>query len=144
MTANTPRLAELFASQLPQGLAVRARALLRVQAALERALPAALSGRVRALLLEAEVLSLACDSGAVASRLRHQGDALIAALGHQGIVVASVRVSVNPDLRASYAQPVEKTGLPPAALARLAELNETIVDGPLKDALSRLLAHHRP
>jgi len=139
---STTSLSDLLASQLPHGLVVRAQALLKIQAAIERALPAALSGHVRVMQLENAVLSLACDSGAVASRLRHQTDALIASLGKQGIVVSDVRVSVNPELMARYTHPVEKTGLPPAALEGLAHLNAEIEDGPLKDALSQLLRHH--
>ena len=141
MSANS--LADLLASQLPNGLAVRARVLLGTQAALERALPAALAGHVRVMQLENAVLSLACDSGAVASRLRQQTDALLADLGKHGIVATSLRISVNPELRARYVHPVEKTGLPPAALDGLAHLNEEIEPGPLKDALDRLLHHHR-
>jgi len=136
-------LADLLASQLPHGLVVRAQALLKVQAALERALPAALSGHVRVMQLENGSLSLACDSGAIASRLRHQTDALIASLGQHNIVVTTVRVSVNPELMARYAHPVEKHGLPPAALDGLAHLNAEIEEGPLKEALDRLLRHHR-
>ena len=136
-------LSDLLASQLPGGLAVRARALLNIQAALERALPAGLAGHVRVMQLENGALSLACDSGAVASRLRHQTDALIARLTMHGIAATSLRVSVNPDLLPRYVHPVEKTGLPATALEGLANLNSAIADGPLKDALDRLLQHHR-
>jgi hypothetical protein len=137
-------LADLLARQLPNALAVHARTLLDTQDALERALPTALAGHVRVMQLENAVLSLACDSGAVASRLRHQTDALIASLAKQGIVATAVRVSVNPDLQARYVHPVEKAGLPPAALDGLAHLSADIEDGPLKDALTRLLRHHAP
>jgi hypothetical protein len=136
-------LSDLLASQLPHGLAVRARALLNTQAALDRALPAALAGHVRVMQLENGLLSLACDSGAVASRLRHQTDALMASLGKHGVAVTAVRVIVNPELLARYVHPVEKTGLPPAALDGLAHLTAEIEEGPLKDALDRLLRHHR-
>lgn len=136
-------LADLLASQLPQAVAVRARALLKVQGALERALPAALAGHVRVNQLENGVLSLACDSGAAASRLRQLTDTLIASLGKRGIVVTALRVSVNPELLARYVHPVDKAGLPPAALDGLAHLNAEIEDGPLKEALDRLLRHHR-
>lgn len=136
-------LSDLLASQLPHGLAVRARALLNTQAALDRALPAALAGHVRVMQLENGLLSLACDSGAVASRLRHQTDALMASLGKHGVDVTAVRVTVNPELLARYVHPVEKTGLPPAALDGLAHLTAEIEEGPLKDALDRLLRHHR-
>lgn len=136
-------LADLLASQLPHGLAVRARALLSTQAALERALPAALAGHVRVMLIENGLLSLACDSGAIASRLRQQTDALMASLGKREIVVTAVRISVNPELLARYVHPVEKHGLPPAALDELAHLNTEIEDGPLKEALDQLLRHHR-
>jgi len=136
-------LADLLASQLPNGLAVRARALLNTQAVLERALPAALAGHVRVMQLENNVLSLACDSGAVASRLRQQTDALLAKLAKHGVAATALRVSVNPDLLARYVHPVEKTGLPSSALDGLAHLNAEIEDGPLKDAIDRLLRHHR-
>lgn len=136
-------LSDLLASQLPSGLAVRARALLNTQAALERALPAALAGHVRVMQLENAQLSLACDSGAVASRLRHQTEALLVKLAKHGIAASAVRVSVNPELLARYTHPVEKTGLPPAALDGLAHLNAEIEEGPLKEALERLLRHHR-
>jgi len=136
-------LSDLLASQLPPGLAVRARALLNTQAALDRALPAALAGHVRVMQLENGQLSLACDSGAVAIRLRHQTDALMASLGKHGVDVTTVRIIVNPDLLARYVHPVEKTGLPPAALDGLAHLTAEIEEGPLKDALDRLLSHHR-
>jgi hypothetical protein len=136
-------LSDLLASQLPPGVAVRARALLNTQAALDRTLPAALAGHVRVMQLENGQLSLACDSGAVASRLRHQTDALMASLGKHGVDVTTVRIIVNPDLLARYVHPVEKTGLPPAALDGLAHLTAEIEEGPLKDALDRLLRHHR-
>ena len=135
-------LADLLASQLPNGLAAHARDLLKTQTALDRSLPAALAGHVRVMQLENGVLSLACDSGAVASRLRHQTDTLMASLGKHKITVTAVRVSVNPDLLARYVHPAEKTGLPPAALEGLASLNAEIEDGPLKDALNNLLRHH--
>ncbi|HQT70198.1 MAG TPA: DUF721 domain-containing protein [Thiobacillus sp.] len=140
---SSASLADLLASQLPQGLAVRARLLLNTQAALDRALPAALSGHVRVMQLENSVLSVACDSGAVASRLRQLSDALVVGLVKRGIAAASLRVSVNPELMARYVHPVEKNGLPPAALDGLAHLNAEIEDGPLKDALDKLLRHHR-
>ncbi len=136
-------LSDLLASQLPHGLAVRARALLNTQAALERALPAAIAGHVRVMQLENGGLSLACDSGAIASRLRHQSDALIGQLGKQGVPVTALRISVNPELLPRYTHPVEKTGLPPSALDGLAHLNAEIADGPLKDALAQLLRHHQ-
>ncbi len=140
---SATRLADLLASQLPNGLAARARALLAAQDALERVLPAALAGHVRVVQLENGALSLACDSGAVASRLRQQTDALITGMARHRIEVAAVRISVNPELLARYVHPVEKAGLPPAALDGLAHLNAEIEDGPLKEAIDRLLRHHR-
>jgi hypothetical protein len=136
-------LSDLLASQLPQGLATHARELLKTQGALDRTLPAALAGHVRVMQLQNAVLSLACDSGACASRLRHQSDALLAGLARNGFAVTSMRVSVNPDLLPRYTHPVEKAGVPPAALDSLAHLNAEIEDGPLKDALDHLLRHHR-
>lgn len=137
-------LADLLASQLPGGLAARARALLKVQAALDRALPAALAGHVRVMQLEDGMLSLACDSGAVASRLRQQTGPLLETLAKHGVAARSARVSVNPELLARYTPPADKAGLPATALDGLAHLNADIEDGPLKEALTRLLRHHAP
>lgn len=136
-------LADLLASQLPNSLAVRARVLLGAQATLDRALSATLAGHVRVVQLENGLLTLACDSGAVASRLRTQTAALMATLGTQGMAVTEIRVSVNPELLPRYVHPIEKKGLPRSALDDLSNLNATIKDGPLKDALDRLLQHHR-
>lgn len=141
MSANS--LADLLASQLPGPLAVRARALLGAQATLERALPAAIAGHVRVMQLENGVLSLACDSGAIASRLRNQGDALLAKLVTLNIAASSLKVSVNPELLPRYVHPVQKQGLPDTALNGLAWLNASIEDGPLKEALAKLLLHHQ-
>jgi hypothetical protein len=136
-------LSDLLASQLPHSLAVRARVLLNTQAALERALPAAIAGHVRVMQLESGVLSLASDSGAIATRLRQESNALTARLVKLGVAVDAVRISVNPELLPRYTHPVEKTGLSPAALNGLAHLNAEIEPGPLKDALDQLLRHHQ-
>ncbi len=141
---SAARLAELLARGLPQGVAARAQALLRVQAALDRALPAALAGHVRVMQLEQRTLALGCDSGAVASRLRHDSATLIEKLEGLGVGVDHLRVSVDPGLLARYAPPVDKPGVPAAALDSLAQLNADIEDGPLKEALGRLLRHHAP
>jgi hypothetical protein len=135
-------LPELLARGLPAGVAARAQALLRVQAALDRALPAALAGHVRVMQLEQRTLALACDSGAVASRLRHDGTALVEKLDRLGVGVDRLRVGVDPGLLARHAPPVDKPGVPAAALDGLAQLNASIEDGPLKEALTRLLRHH--
>lgn len=140
MSAST--LSELLASQLPANLAARARVLLASQSQLDRALPAALAGHVRVMQLDNGVLSLACDSGAVAARLRHQHAALLEKLARTGLAASSLRITVNPELLPRYVHPVEKTGLPDTALTGLAGLSATIEDGPLKEALNRLLRHH--
>ncbi len=140
---SVERLADLLARRLPAGVAARGQALLQLQAALDRALPAPLVGHVRVRALENGVLALACASGAVVSRLRRETDTLVAVLEKRGFAVASVRSSVDPQLLAPYVAPHEKAGLPPTALDGLARLEAGIGDGPLKEALARLLRHHR-
>lgn len=137
------RLSELLSSRLPASLATRARALLKVQNELERALPAALAGHVRVMQLEGGVLSIACASGAIASRLRHQTGPLLATLSKRGIDASAIRVHVDPGLAAPYVPPSEKATLPAGALDDFAQLREAIPDGPLREALGRLLRHHR-
>lgn len=136
-------LSELLASQLPATLRARAQALIQLQDQVDRSLPAALSGHVRVLQLAEGQLRLACDSGAVASRLRHLSERLVADLSARGVAVTSLRVSVNPELLATALPPLVKPGLPAAALDSLAQLGKDIDEGPLKQALGRLLRHHR-
>lgn len=135
-------LSEILASQLPTALRDRAQALIGMQTQLDGSLPAALNGHVRVLQLEDGLLRLACDSGAVASRLRHQSDSLVAEMVRRGVAVSSLRVSVNPELLASAIPRADKPGLPAAALDSLAQLDAEIEEGPLKQALDRLLRHH--
>ncbi len=135
-------LSDLLATQLPAALRVRAQGLMRAQAALDRSLPPALAGKVWVAQLENGNLHLACDSGAVASRLRHQTRALATELTQRGLIVDHVRVSVKPELQHVAPPVADKPGLPAAALTSLAQLNTEIGDGPLKQALSRLLSHH--
>ena len=133
----------MLASQLPAPLLARAKILLRAQAAIERCLPPALAGSVWVAQLDKGNLHLACISGAVATRLRNQTRALATELSQHGLIVDHVRVSVQPEFQPSPAVVVNKPGLPTTALTSLAQLNTEIEDGPLKQALDRLLSHHR-
>ena len=133
----------MLASQLPAPLLARAKILLRAQAAIERCLPPALAGSVWVAQLDKGNLHLTCDSGAVATRLRNQTRALATELSQHGLIVDHVRVSVQPEFQPSPPVVVDKPGLPTTALTSLAQLNTEIEDGPLKQALDRLLSHHR-
>ena len=130
-------------AQLPAPLLARAKILLRAQAAIERCLPRALEGSVWVAQLDKGNLHLICDSGAVATRLRNQTRALATELSQHGLIVDHVRVSVEPEFQPSPPVVVNKPGLPTTALTSLAQLNTEIEDGPLKQALDRLLSHHR-
>ena len=133
----------MLATQLPAPLLARAKILLRAQAAIERCLPQALAGSVWVAQLDKGNLHLTCDSGAVATRLRNQTRALATELSQHGLIVDHVRVSVQPEFQPSPTIVVNKPGLPTTALTSLAQLNTEIEDGPLKQALDRLLSHHR-
>lgn len=136
-------LPDLLAGQLPAALALHARTLLRTQSLLEQLLPPALIGHVRVMQLDNHQLSLACDSGAVASRLRHDSTALLDRLASQRVPVSRLRVTVDPALAAPHVPPAEKQGLPSTALDSLDQLETGLDAGPLKDALARLVRHHR-
>lgn len=136
-------LSDLVSRGLPGPVAAHARDLLALQARLDRELPAALAGHVRVMQLDQKTLSLACESGAVAGRLRREHDVLLERLRMAGLAVEVLRVTVDPGLVPRYVHPVEKPGVPVSALDGLAALNASIEDGPLKQALDRLLRHHR-
>lgn len=136
-------LSDLLAGQLPAALANHARTLLHAQSVLERLLPPSLIGHVRVMQIDNQQLSLACDSGAVASRLRHDSTVLLERLALQRVPVTRLRVAVDPALAARYVPPAEKQGVPSAALDSLDRLEAGLDAGPLKDALARLVRHHR-
>ena len=136
-------LSDMLATQLPAALLARAQVLLRAQAAVERSLPPALANSVWVAQLEKGNLHLACNSGAVAARLRHQTQSLAIELSKRGLIVDHVRVSVQPEFQPTPPVVVDKPGLPATALTSLAQLNTGIEEGPLKQALDRLLRHHR-
>ena len=135
-------LSDMLATQLPAPLLARAKMLLRAQAAIERCLPPALADSVWVAQLDKGNLHLACNSGAVATRLRNQTRALATELSQHGLIVDHVRVSVEPEFQPRPPVVVHKTGLPNTALTSLAQLNAEIEDGPLKQALESLLRHH--
>jgi hypothetical protein len=136
-------LAELLATRLPRELADTARRLADAQGRVDRALPGALLGQVRVMRVSPAQLDLACASGAIASRLRHQTETLLKTLEKRGLAVAALRVHVRPELVAPWREPVEKAGIPGPGLAALETLDGEIEAGPLKTALDRLLRHHR-
>jgi hypothetical protein len=119
----------------------QALALDRMRRHLLAAAPKGLAHAWRLGSLEGDVLSVYCDNGAVATRLRLAGPALIRLLQESGFAVRDIRFRVTLLARKSPTR--EKCArLSPAACEAMLQLHANIADGPLKQALGRLLRRH--
>ncbi|MCL2297570.1 MAG: DUF721 domain-containing protein [Proteobacteria bacterium] len=114
----------------------------RLEAALTRMvrahLPRLVAGQVRVTDLRDGQLELTVPSGALATAVRQQIPELLAALASHSREFNGIRVRVQP-LAAFITTPTPPSRRPPPATAPLQTLVKRLPDGPLKDAVSRLM-----
>lgn len=119
--------------------------LLALQTLLAGALPAGLARRTRAAQCEAGVLTLMVPGPAHAARLRQMTPTLAHDLRQAGCAIE--RIVVRIDARAEPARtqkPLrEIQPMGPEALRAFEVLGDRVAEGPLADAIHRLLAHHK-
>ena len=118
------------------------RRLLAWQAALEGALPEELRGAVLVAGWRDGTLTLACGSGARASRLRQAAPQLMRALAETG-EIRELRVRVMPHLQ--FAPPLKPARRPLSdhTLEELEQASRRLDEGPLRAALQRMVRRHR-
>jgi hypothetical protein len=100
--------------------------------------PKAVALACRVAAIQDDVALVYCANGAAASRVRAQAKGVAQALAQAGAPVAEVKVKVRADW--SLPERPEKHDMPAAALGAFRELENTLPDGALKDAVERLLA----
>lgn len=136
-----PRLDSLLnSSRELSALTSKARQLLALQIHWEQVAPPSLLRSCRILRLDAQTLTVAADSGAVAAKLRQLTDELATKLKERGCEVTGIQVQVQVNY------PIAKTKEPPkimspSAKKQLTELSASLEESPLKTALNRLASN---
>ncbi|TEA80223.1 DciA family protein [Allopusillimonas ginsengisoli] len=122
-----------------------ARNMLAVQEAARQALPAALADACQVARIERQRITLAVPSAAYASKLRQLAPRIVHLLASRGWDVQEVSVKVQAGLLRAPTKTVERTVTPldSGALQAFDELRSGLRPGPLADAITRLLKHHR-
>ena len=100
--------------------------------------PKAVALACRVAAIQGDTALVFCANGAAASRVRAQAKGVAQALAQADAPVGSVKVKVRADW--SLPERPEKHDMPAAALGAFRELENTLPDGELKDAVERLLA----
>jgi hypothetical protein len=127
--------------QADRGLAValpEAERLAALQRRFAGVVPKAVALACRVAAIQGDAALVFCANGAAASRVRAQARGVARALAQADTPVATVKVKVRADW--SLPERPEKHDLPAAALGAFRELEDTLPDGELKDAVERLLA----
>lgn len=122
-----------------------AREFLAIEAALATALPPTLARHVRVARWDGPEITAMVPGPAHASRLRQLTTAAAARLQEAGWPVTRIVVRVDAGLGRQWTQrPVRETRpLDAQALESFEDLGRQVAPGPLADAISRLLRHHR-
>jgi hypothetical protein len=124
-----------------QALYLETKKLALLQKAWEKAAPSALVSASHVGALQNGALTVYVGNGAIAAKLKQQAPRLLGKLQEWVSEVTSIRFEVqvrNPETDTRHKDLV----LSQAALASLQQLEESLDDTPLRDALHRLVKHH--
>ncbi|MGB3741851.1 MAG: DciA family protein [Castellaniella sp.] len=143
---GAPALSWLQAN--PQGahLLQTAHTLMALQSALRATLPLALQRRAQVARIEGQQLTVLVPGPAYAARLRQLTHQVASQLQQQGWPVETIVVRIDAAMgQAGTQKPLRETRpLDEQALHCFETLAKDLSPGPLSDAVSRLLRHHRP
>ncbi len=136
------RLRSLLAGE--RALAVvlpQARRLAELNRILSRSVPPGVARVCRLVALQGDTAVVFCAHGTAAARLRSQARSVAAALSATGDPVRTIQVKVRADW--AMPEPPVKRGMAPTAIEAWADLQASLPEGALKDAVVRLLQHQR-
>jgi len=129
----------LAAEQELAVLLPEARRLLKLEACLAGVL-GRLARQTQVAGVRGETLWLQCANGSVATRLRTQERAILAAMGAAGVVVTAMKLRVRADI--AWQRPRVKAAVSPKGLDALRAFQaELPPDDALSEAVQRLLSH---
>jgi hypothetical protein len=127
----------LASNQELRQLSSKARQLTALQRHYELIVPPSLQSGSRVLQLRQQVVVIAADNGAVAAKLRQMTVELISLFQARGCEVTGIQIKVQVTTPKRVVPP-EPRKLGKSARDALNELEENLVDSPLKTALRRL------
>lgn len=145
-TARRARLLEdhLNADESMARLAAHATHLQKLQQSLGKCVPSMLAPNCRVANFKLDVVIIHAENGAVAAKLRQMAPSLVSAFRSAGEQVAEVRIKVQPADIAQQPRPLHQAAiLGDAGRTSVSRLSESLPDGPLKDALNKLIHHGR-
>jgi len=106
--------------------------------------PPALARSSRVAGFRSGTLVLWADNAAVAAKLKQLTPRLMTALNEQADEVTSIRVQVQPvQVTPRREKKAALSGLPPQAVDQFEKLSASVHGSPLKEAIEKLVAHHR-
>lgn len=123
-----------------------AQQLLQIERATQKALPPALAGSCRVARIEGDKVTLAVPSASHASKLRQLAPRIVQLLIQTGWNVNEIGVKVQANLLQGEIKTAREKDVNPLdaqALAAFEHLKKNTPDGPLSDALARLIARHK-
>jgi hypothetical protein len=133
----------LGASEELKTLSARTRRLQALQTLYLRSAPRELAGSSRVKSYRAGTLTVSADNPAVAAKLKQLSPTLLASIRETEAEVTVLRIEVQVSGAArSRTRPPRKVPLSIDAVEKFEELSESIADGDLKSALTRLVKHH--
>jgi len=136
------RLRNLLAGERPFAVLLpQARRISELNRVFTRAVPPGVARVCRLVALQGDTAVVFCAHGSAAARLRSQTRSIAAALSTTGEPVRVIMVKVRVDWSAP--EHPQKAGMAPAALEAWAELQASLPEGALKNAVARLLRHQR-
>ena len=116
--------------------------IMRLQKVWHTIVPAGLASVSRIGQIDADTVSIYCDHGAAAAKLRQLIPSISSALAKQGILGQTILVKVRTNaIPTRYREP-NKPIISMAGLNELKNLHTELEAGELKDALANLLSKH--
>lgn len=109
-----------------------------------RAVPPELAPLCQGVAWSGSELLVALPHGAAATRLRMAAPAVIAALQAAGWHATAIRPRVQVALQREIPKQTNQLSLPKAALEAFSELEKTVENPELRQAVQALLKHQRP
>ncbi len=121
-------------------LAAHAKRLQKLQCLFAEAVPASLSRVCRVANFKAGALILHAENGAVAAKLRQMAPSLTAEFRLKTQDVTEIRIKVQPlDIAPQHVAQITAVPIGAASRSGLAQLADTLPEGPLRESLKRFL-----
>nr|WP_199066122.1 DciA family protein [Chromobacterium sp. ASV5] len=122
-------------------LTAAARDLMALDRAFKKLIPEGMAEACRAVRIRDDELVIYADNGIVAGRLRMTAAGLLPQLAQLGYVAGKVRVKV--DLKLARKPRVKTIAISEQALDGIEEAADCVQNQEVRQALARLIAHHR-